>query len=122
MAGFDNFKAFVHHRGGIDRYLSSHLPGGMPQSLLRRNRSKFFPTPAAERTAGSSNEDTVKRILLLTPEAQPYGTVFTVDRKKGNSFLTDQGHYHVTAGNECLLIGKRDILTFKDRFISRSKS
>ena len=81
MAGFDNFKTFVHHSSGVNSDLGAHLPSRMPQSLSRCYSSQLFFTAVAERTAGSSQENPFKLPVGVSTEALPDSRVLAIYRQ-----------------------------------------
>src|SRR2546421_439174 len=53
----DHFEPFVKQSGRIDRDFWSHVPGGMLQCLLDRDRSELFRSRFAKRAAGGGENN-----------------------------------------------------------------
>ncbi len=122
MAGFDNFKTFVHHSSGVNSDLGAHLPSRMPQSLSRCYSSQLFFTAVAERAAGSSQENPFELTAGSRAEALPDSRVLAIYRQDFGLPAAGQLHDNLPARNQCLFIGQGNILTRFQRSKNRSET
>ena len=56
---FDKLQSLVHQGGAVDGNLRTHIPARMLNRFRRGNCLEFFTAPAAERSAGTGQEDLV---------------------------------------------------------------
>src|ERR1700679_1723840 len=83
-SGFDHFKAFVHHGGGINSDALSHLPIWMRQSLFWCDLRKFCQRQLSKRAARSSQHEATDFLRFPSPQALMNGIVLTIHGEQGD--------------------------------------
>ena len=76
----DDLKSLVHQSRGVYGYLLAHLPGGVPQRLLRCDAFHILQRSSAEWAARRSNQQ-AQDLVVLSLEALPDGAGFAVHRQ-----------------------------------------
>jgi len=106
--GFDDFEAFVHHRGGVDGDFGAHIPVGVFEGLGGRGARDFLPVPGAEGAAGGGEVHFFDGVLPGAEEALEDGGVFGVDGQDDAAVfargLRDDG----AGGDEGFFVGEGD--------------
>ena len=120
--GFDDFKTFVHHRGGVDRDLRAHLPIRVFECVSCGNGLHLLTGKRTERSAGSGQED----LLNLRP-------VFAYKRLEDRGMFAIYGEYrrvvlkcqladNLSCHNERFFVREGNGLTGFDRFYCGSQT
>src|SRR5262252_3719368 len=77
----DHLEPFVHERRRVDRDLPPHLPGRMPERIVRRYRLEIAGGSAAEWSARCRQHDTAHLAQVAAVQALLDGVVLAVDRE-----------------------------------------
>jgi len=117
-AGFDNFKAFVHHRGGIDGDAVAHAPVGVGEGLVDGDVGKLRERSFAKWAAGSGEDDAADFIAGADAETLVDGVVLGIDGKEFFAGFSGSGHDQFTGGDEDFFVGESDGAAEFDGFVS----
>jgi hypothetical protein len=121
-AGFNDFEALVHQRGGIDSDTASHFPGGMIERLLDSDGVKIGFGRVQERTAGGGEPDGGDLVHASAAQALVDGIVLGIDREERLALLAGFGGDEFAGGNETFFVGEADGLAGFHSFVSGFKS
>ena len=107
---FDKLQSLVHQGGAVDGNLRTHIPARMLNRFRRGNCLEFFTAPAAERSAGTGQENLVQFSGPAPREALENRRMLGIHR---NDFGTGFGstlHHKLAGTDKRLLIGQRNAL------------
>ena len=114
--GFDDFKSFVHHRGGVDRDLRAHLPIRVFECISCGNGLHLFAGKRTERSAGSSQEDLLNLRAVFAYKRLEDRGMFAIDGEYRRMVLKGQIADDLSGHDERLFVRKRNGLTGFDGF------
>ncbi len=112
--GLDDFKPFVHHRGGVDGYLCSHAPVGVAERLFAGDSLHLCRSVGAEWSARGGQDEFLNGVTNLAREALEDGGVFGVNGKNGGTVTVSKLVDEFSCDDEGLLIGESDGLACFD--------
>ena len=118
-ARFDNFEAFVHHRGRINGDAVSHAPVGMRKRLFDPDVRQRGQRRLSKRTARRGQDQPPHFSACSATQALMHGVVFAIYGKKFAPGLFCRGHHQFARRDKDLFVRKRDRLSLLDRFVSR---
>ena len=104
--GFDDFEAFVHHRGGVDRDLGAHVPVGVLEGLGGLGACDVRAVPGAERAAGGRQVHALHGVVAGAQQALEDGGVLGVDGQDGAAVLARGLGDDGAGGHEGLFVGQ----------------
>lgn len=104
-AGFDDLKAFVHQRGGVDGHLATHAPVGMLKGVGKGDVLQLLACASAEGAAGGGEEYLV-HVAHFAHEALEDGRMFGVDRQDGHVVACSGIGDYLSGHNHGLLVGQ----------------
>ena len=121
-AGFDDLKALVDHRGGVDGDAVAHAPVGMSESLGGSDGFEGLERRFAERATGGGEDDAANLGVGSGAETLVDGVVFTVDGEEFPAGFGGSGHNEFTSGNKDFFVGKSDGAAEFDGFVGGFES
>src|SRR5207253_7489543 len=78
----DDLQSFVHHRGGVDRDLWTHLPGRVRQGILDGDGAEARKLALAERSSGGRQDQRADLFEPAAPQRLMDRAVLGIDRKE----------------------------------------
>src|SRR5215472_13890124 len=112
--GFNDFEALVEHGGGVDGDAAAHDPGGVLESLLRRDGGELFEGRVAEGAAGCGEPDELDFVVPADAHALMHGVVLAVDWDDWNVAIAGGGSEDFAGSDHALLVGEADWLVGED--------
>ena len=102
----DQLQGLVHHRGGVDRDLPAHRPGGVLERLLRRDMHERVARPRAKRPAAGGEHDPRHLVGRAGAKGLVDGRMLAVDRHDPAAGPFGQPHRQRPRHHERLFVGK----------------
>ena len=107
VVGLDQLEPLVHERGGVDRDLAAHVPGGVGERLLASHVLEVGA--AAEGTAAGGEHEAVDGARPLGGHELVQGGVLGIHRYQLCAGALGKGGHELAADHEALLVREREI-------------
>ena len=105
----DHLEPLVRERRGVHGDLRAHAPGRMRERLLGRDVLELGARAAAERAAGTGEDERVDLLRLAPLEALEERRVLAVDRQDPAAAPLPRGEGELAGGDEALLVREREV-------------
>jgi hypothetical protein len=119
--GLDHLEPLVHQRGGVDRDLGAHRPGGMGERLLGRDGGQVGGGEAAKRAARGGDHQRLDGLRRGVAEALPERRMLAVDRHDRAVRSLRRGRHQRPAGDQALLVRQGQVGAGLERRQGRSE-
>src|SRR6266404_2485996 len=96
----DDFKTFVHHRGGIDRDAIAHSPVRVRERLLRRNALQRSEWRLSKRSARSRQHKAPHFAALSAAQTLVYRVVLAIHGKQFAPGFPRRSHNQLACRNQ----------------------
>ena len=120
--GFDDLKAFIHHRRRVNGDLSSHIPVGMLECIGGCDSTHPIEREGTEGSATGRKQNFLYLTAIFANDRLKDSTMFAIDRQDRRMVLLCQFADDLTGYDEGLFVGECNCLSGFNGFDGRMQT